>query len=147
MTTRRGGCICTRSCPEEVVRHIVLCWRLWIRRSANFRPCQGPAIDVHVARGRFGGIEEYKWYREHYHTISMGCQSGQLTLHPRRWRPDLVKYVLAGPVFKFTYLFYFLQSCTDGASWHTYRLKRLGCWIWNINWGWCGRLMVLSRFI
>lgn len=100
MPTRRGGCICNRSCP--VVRHIVIFRRLRIRRSTNFWPCQGLAIVVHVARGILSGIEEYKWYREHYHTISMGCQSGQLMLHPRCRRPDLVKDFLAGPVFKFT---------------------------------------------
>lgn len=43
----------------------------------------------------------------------MGCQSGQLMLNPRRRRPDLVKDFLAGPVFKFTYLFYLPQSCKD----------------------------------
>lgn len=57
----------------------------------------------------------------------MGCQSGQLMLNSRRRRPELVKDFLAGPVFKFTYLFYLPQSCKDGASGLTYGLKKLGC--------------------
>lgn len=37
------------------------------------------------------------------------------------------KDCLAGPCFKFTYLFYLHQSCKDGASGLTYGLKKLDC--------------------
>lgn len=50
-----------------------------------------------------------------------GIPVGQLMLHPRRRRPDLVKYFFTGPLPKFTYyLSYLPQSCKDCASGHTY---------------------------
>lgn len=78
---------------------------------------------LHVQSLLFG------WFLAHRdEVLGSLCYVPGIDVGVRTWLKSLVLVLYLNE-----YLSYFHQTCINGASGNTYRLKRIGCWIWDIN--------------